>query len=140
MTRLCLAICTVRTISRVVSSFTARVASSFGACSLLLLQGSSLDRFVGCLSFLVVWVVLLHHVGARGTLASFLRSILSPSFLLNIKRCYQVFNWYFMSLVFQSSGKIPSREGNFAIMHPATNLSGKGHFRSSSSLTRTCTS
>ena len=80
----------VRTISCEVSPFTAREGSTFGVC--VLLEGSSLDRLVGCLSVLAVWVVLLHHVGARVTLTSILRNILSPSFLLNIKRCYQVFN------------------------------------------------
>ena len=67
------------------SPFTAREASTFGIC-VLLLEGSSLDMLVGCLSVLAVWVVLLHHVGARVTLASLLRNILSPRFLLNIKR------------------------------------------------------
>ena len=73
------------------SPITARVATSFDVC-LLILEGSSLDRLVGSLLVLAVWVVLLHHVGARVTLTSILRNILSPSFLLNIKRCYQVFN------------------------------------------------
>ena len=92
MISLCLAVSTIWTISCEVSPFTACEASSFGICILLLLEGSSLDRLVGCLLVLAVWVVLLHHVGARSTLASFLRSILSSSFLLNIKRCYQIFN------------------------------------------------
>ena len=92
MISLCLAVSTVWTISCEVSPLTAREASTFGICVLLLLEGSCLDRLVGCLSVLAVWVVLLHHVGAIVTLASFLRSILSPSFLLNIKRCYQIFN------------------------------------------------
>ena len=74
------------------SSVTACEASFLGVCILLLLEGSRLDRLVGCLLVLAVWVVLLHLVGAIITLASFLRSILSPSFLLNIKRCYQIFN------------------------------------------------
>ena len=49
------------------SPITARVATSFGVCCLLLLEGSSLDRLVGSLLVLAVWVVLLHHVGARVT-------------------------------------------------------------------------
>ena len=89
MISLCLAVCTVWTISCEVSPITARVASSFGICTLiLLLEGNSLDRLVGCLFVLAVWVILLHHLGVRITLVSFLRSILSLSFLLNIKRCY----------------------------------------------------
>ena len=70
----------VRTISCEVSLFTAREASTFGICVLLLLEGSNLDRLVCCLSVLAVWVVLLHHVGAIVTLTSILRNILSPSF------------------------------------------------------------
>jgi hypothetical protein len=54
---------------------------------------------------LAIWF-LLHHVVARVTL-SFLSSILSLRFVLNIKRHYQVFNQYRMCLMFESCGKVP---------------------------------
>jgi hypothetical protein len=37
-------------------------------------------------------VVLLNHVGAGAALSSFRTRVLSPSFLLNIQRRYQIFN------------------------------------------------
>ena len=91
MITLCLSVCTIWTVSCEMSPITACEANSFAVC-FLLLEGSSLDRLVGSLFVLAVWVVLLHHVGARVTLTSILKNILSPSLLLNIKRCYQVFN------------------------------------------------
>jgi hypothetical protein len=44
-----------------------------------------------------------------------------------------MFNWYLLSLVFESCGKVHEGD-NLAIMQPVTNLSGKAHLRSSSSL------
>src|SRR4051812_17591757 len=78
---------------------------------LLLLEGSSLvrhveRRFALGLALAVVRVSL-HHVGHRLTFTTFLRSVLSPSFLLNIKRRYQTFDRYLRSLVFEGCGEVP---------------------------------
>src|SRR3954469_16443466 len=79
---------------------------------LLLLEGCSLFRLVErglIVPFVLAEGLLLHHVGARLTLASSLSSVLSPSLLLNIKRRYEVFNRYFLYLVFESCGEVPPR-------------------------------
>ena len=62
---------------------------------LLILEGCSIYRLVKG-GFEVPFVLayrfaFLHKVGSGMTL-SFLNSVLSPSLLLNIKGCYQIFN------------------------------------------------
>ena len=57
----------------------------------LLLEGSGLVRLVVVPFVLATWE-LLDHVSAGLALIFFLRCILLPSLLLNIKSCYQVFN------------------------------------------------
>jgi uncharacterized membrane protein len=63
--------------------------------SLVLLLLLEVGSFVGLvrfwLSFALV-VVPLNHVGTGVALASFRSRVLSPSFLLNIQRRYQIFN------------------------------------------------
>jgi hypothetical protein len=80
---------------------------------LLFLKGSSLLWHVVILILLhfafafAMWLRLVHHVGTSLTLSSFRSSVLSPSFLLNIKRGDQVWNRHVHPLVFESSDEIP---------------------------------
>ena len=94
---------------------------------LLLLERSSLvrhsERRLALGLALAVVKVLLHHIGARLTFTA-IRFSTDISCLL----CLRVV------------AKFLHEEGNFAIMHPATNLSGKAHLACSSSLAMHCIS
>jgi hypothetical protein len=50
----------------------------------------------------------MRHVGARMALVTLISIVLDSSLILNIKRYYQVFNIYFLSLVFESCAEAPS--------------------------------
>jgi hypothetical protein len=63
----------------------------FSLVLLLLEVGSFVGLVRFWLSFALV-VVLLNHVVAGVALASFRSCVLSPSFLFNIQRRYQIFN------------------------------------------------
>jgi hypothetical protein len=98
---------------------------------LLLLESSSLDMLVKgglVVPFVLARGFLLHHVGARLTL-SFLGNVLKSSLLLNIKRCYQIFKCYLLSLVLRVVAKFLYEGGNLAIIQPTTNLSGNTPLR-----------
>ena len=84
-------ISTAWTVPRKVSNVTTRVARHIILVHLLLLlKRDSLHRLIFPF-VLVVWV-LLHHVGTKLALGSFPMSILRSSFLLYIKKRYQVLN------------------------------------------------
>ena len=65
--------------------------TDFQSLILLLLEGSGLVRVVVVPFVLAMWE-LLDQVGAGLALISFLKCVLLPSLLLNIKSCCQIFN------------------------------------------------
>jgi hypothetical protein len=84
-------ICSIRTVLCKTTRLTTCETGQFSLILLLLEVGSFVGLVRFCLPFALV-VVLLNHVGAGVVLASFRSRVLSPSFLLNIERCYQIFN------------------------------------------------
>ena len=85
---------------------------------------TSVLLFEFLLEFLLVGVlrIFLHHMGTRTSLNNFLAmNILCSRLLFNIQRANEVGNAKLLPLMFQRSSKIC---GNFAMIHPITNLSG----------------
>jgi len=83
-------VCLIWALLGEVSKLTTSIAF-FQSLLLLLLEGIGLVRLVVVPFVLATWE-LLDHIGAGLALISFLRCVLLPSLLLNIKSCYQVFN------------------------------------------------
>src|SRR6266540_1089067 len=106
---------------------------------IILLEVGSLNDL--SLPLELVVEVLLHHIGARlSCLDPFRVCVLCLCLFLKIQKPNETLNSHLLSLVFEVCANTPPGLRKLCNMHPATNLPGNAHFRSSSSFAMHCIS